>query len=76
MPFYYFLFPRGLVHAYWAPNLWAIYLFLDRALLTALKLAGVVAALDDKGSTTGESQRWDSVVPDVITLKLCSSIER
>lgn len=48
---------RGLVHAYWAPNGWALYLFLDRASLAALKLAGVVGAAVGKGSTTGKAAR-------------------
>lgn len=40
-----FPFDRGLVHTYWAPNLWAVYCFIDRLLLKACAVRSFATAL-------------------------------
>ncbi|KAI8609501.1 glycosyl transferase [Chytriomyces sp. MP71] len=47
-----FPFKRGLCHAYWAPNFWALYSFADRLAIQGLKLAGKSVQIGDVNSLT------------------------
>nr|XP_006821409.1 PREDICTED: probable dolichyl pyrophosphate Glc1Man9GlcNAc2 alpha-1,3-glucosyltransferase-like [Saccoglossus kowalevskii] len=68
-----FPFKRGLCHAYWAPNFWALYNVVDKALSTAGSRFGVISVNASTASMTGGLvQEFDHTVlpsiPPVITL--------
>eukprot|EP00922_Rhytidocystis_sp_ex-Travisia-forbesii_P060617 GHVS01089861.1.p1 GENE.GHVS01089861.1~~GHVS01089861.1.p1 ORF type:complete len:617 (+),score=26.03 GHVS01089861.1:746-2596(+) len=76
-----FPFGRGLVHAYWAPNLWALYLVLDRTLLAILKAiegkigaTGLVIGRESLSPTAGMTRvTTTAVLPNVTPLvALCA----
>jgi alpha-1,3-glucosyltransferase len=62
-----FPFKRGLVHAYWAGNFWALYVFSDRVLAFGLRFAGVgvdMAAAQSATRGLVEDVRF-AVLPDI-----------
>ncbi|KAJ4338260.1 glycosyl transferase [Didymella glomerata] len=65
-----FPFSRGLCHAYWAPNVWAIYSFTDRVLIYLAPRLGLTVNQDAVNSVTrglvGDSSF--AVLPDIVPL--------
>ncbi|XP_073964519.1 ALG6/ALG8 family glucosyltransferase xit [Choristoneura fumiferana] len=69
-----FPFKRGLCHAYWAPNFWALYNFADKVLQHGLPKAGIVVPKVEASMTGGLVQEFEhTVLPSikpVVTLVL------
>uniref|UniRef100_F1L090 Alpha-1,3-glucosyltransferase n=1 Tax=Ascaris suum TaxID=6253 RepID=F1L090_ASCSU len=65
-----FPFQRGLTHAYWAPNLWAIYNFVDLGLYRTLKVLNKLPSnVQPPQYTTGLVQQYShAVLPSVNAL--------
>ncbi|KAJ1906643.1 glycosyl transferase [Coemansia sp. IMI 209127] len=67
-----FPFKRGLCHAFWAPNFWALYAFADRVLIALAPRLGSVLVSDPAGvDTTTRGLVGDTgfaVLPDISPL--------
>ncbi|EGN91843.1 glycosyltransferase family 57 protein [Serpula lacrymans var. lacrymans S7.3] len=64
-----FPFTRGLNHAYWAPNVWALFTAADRVLLRYVKGSGINVVINESGiSSTSRGLVGDTVfaiLPDI-----------
>lgn len=61
-----FPFGRGLTHAFWAPNVWALYSFADRVLAKILR-----RSVDGLSSTSGRAEVAEMVVLPQIEPPMC-----
>jgi len=66
-----FPFGRGLVHAYWAPNLWALYCLADKVLAAVLRLGGVPLAPGSRHSAAGLVGDFQLAVLPLVPAWLC-----
>ena len=70
------LFPvqRGLCHAYWAPNLWALYNVLDISCSKAIQLLGIMPKSGVHPLMSGLVQQSDFLILPSITPTHCASL--
>ncbi|KIJ70201.1 glycosyltransferase family 57 protein [Hydnomerulius pinastri MD-312] len=65
-----FPFTRGLNHAYWAPNAWALVTAADRVLLRLVKQAGIDLAVNEQGvASTSRGLVGDTVFAVIPNIK-------
>ncbi|XP_068627629.1 dolichyl pyrophosphate Glc1Man9GlcNAc2 alpha-1,3-glucosyltransferase [Battus philenor] len=57
-----FPFKRGLCHAYWAPNFWALYNFADKSFQHLLPKLGINVTLSEASMTGGLVQEYDHII--------------
>lgn len=53
-----FPFGRGLCHAYWAANVWALYAGIDKAMCIAAKLLGMPLDVSQASMTGADLHVW------------------
>jgi alpha-1,3-glucosyltransferase len=76
-----FPFQRGLCHAYWAPNVWALYNVLDKVALVGIKrlgkgkLGGWIRNENTGGMTGGLVQEASHAVLPPITPMVCAVLQ-
>lgn len=62
-----FPFDRGLCHAYWAPNVWALYNVADKALVVVLGLLGIQVSTERASMSGGLVREYSHAVLPPIT---------
>ena len=65
-----FPFRRGLLHAYWAPNVWALYAFIDKCLSMVMQVLRMPSERGLASMTGTASIRLQTVIPTSTLLKL------
>ncbi|XP_026491349.1 probable dolichyl pyrophosphate Glc1Man9GlcNAc2 alpha-1,3-glucosyltransferase [Vanessa tameamea] len=69
-----FPFKRGLCHAYWAPNFWALYNIADKILQKLCLKFGIPVAITEASMTGGLVQEFEHAVLPTITPSIAFAI--